>query len=905
MSVELDAILAAAVDVVVPADESPGGWEGGTAAFLEDEREGLLVSAMPTLYDIAAVLAAQGFASLEKAQQAEVLEAAFADPGLAAAAQLLRRLAFEGFYAARKGIEPAGLQMIGFEGLPSGVVPIEPGPLPIITESQLRDSYDVIVVGGGAGGGVVAGVLAEAGLSVLLLERARVHTNAELRGDHLRGKRAALYGATAGAGAGHPRVLEAHDGSSELVDPDDAMAWGLNAMAVGGGTRVWQGMAWRFFEEDFAMAVHYGTPEGSTLANWPFDYDELAPYYDRAEWEIGVSGDEGALTRRTARTRGYPMPAFDDPAHREVFGGAAERLGWGWGPIPFSLNSVPRDGRLACVRCDQCVGHACPTDAKNGTHNTLIKRATASGRCDLLTSAQVVSIDHENGVATSVDVVVDGDDGPRRHTVRAGRIVVSAGAVETPRLLLVSGLGNDWVGRNLHGHMGGISVGLLPEALPPRRGPGHHFATLDFVHRDGEAWGGGVLFDGFPFLPVVISQMAEGFGAPAFGAGHKTWMRENHPRLTGVMSIAQEVPSANARVSADPNVRDRFGMPVARLHGDMHPASFETAIYVFEKCAAWLEATGAEVLSFDPSVLTNGRAAGGAGTLRRHLQDGRRSGHVGMRSLGPSPRHRERLRRRRFAAPDQRQRQPSADGHGERLPRRRPPVPVGLGRRADRRRRAQSGQTSALARATSPSQRADGFTVRSKVSRSNGDEAEGLGVAGHPLEVVEQRPVQVAAHVDAVGDAPGETLERRPRVGEAGVVVVGGHAVLGDEHRDAGVLGRQAHRVAEGLGVHLPAGLHRRHALGDRQRAVGADDVAGVGLHADPVVVLRHLEPVELGALAGARRAAPRRPRPSWRSTRASVQPTLASPGPGLDRLDAGRWMAAIRSMSTPMSPIR
>ena len=72
-------------------------------------------------------------------------------------------------------------------------------------------------------------------------------------------------------------------------------------MALGGGTRVWQGMAWRFMPEDFAMASTYGVPEGSTLADWPFGYDELAPYYERAEWEIGVSGEEGPLTARTPR----------------------------------------------------------------------------------------------------------------------------------------------------------------------------------------------------------------------------------------------------------------------------------------------------------------------------------------------------------------------------------------------------------------------------------------------------------------------------------------------------------------------------------------------------------------------------------------------------------------------------
>ena len=76
------------------------------------------------------------------------------------------------------------------------------------------------------------------------------------------------------------------------MDGDEDMAlYGLNAYAYGGGTRIWQGMAWRFFPEDFAMASHYGNPPGATLADWPINYADLEPYYQRAESELGVSGE--------------------------------------------------------------------------------------------------------------------------------------------------------------------------------------------------------------------------------------------------------------------------------------------------------------------------------------------------------------------------------------------------------------------------------------------------------------------------------------------------------------------------------------------------------------------------------------------------------------------------------------
>ena len=77
------------------------------------------------------------------------------------------------------------------------------------------------------------------------------------------------------------------------------------------------------------------------------------------------------------------MPPLRDDAIRLAYGAAADRLGWGWGPVPFAINSIPRDGRAACVHCSQCLGHASPVNAKNGTFNTVIPRAVASGNCDL------------------------------------------------------------------------------------------------------------------------------------------------------------------------------------------------------------------------------------------------------------------------------------------------------------------------------------------------------------------------------------------------------------------------------------------------------------------------------------------------------------------------------------------
>src|SRR5262249_30654423 len=142
--------------------------------------------------------------------------------------------------------------------------------------------------------------------------------------------------------------------------------------------------------QDFRMASLYGVPDDSALADWPFDLDELAPWYARVERELGVAG--AGFHAHGIGAHDYSLPPFGINPSGRVLPAAAEKLGWRAAPIPLAINTRPYSGRGACVRCGTCVGFACPSDAKNGTHNTVIPRALATGRCDLLTDACVASI---------------------------------------------------------------------------------------------------------------------------------------------------------------------------------------------------------------------------------------------------------------------------------------------------------------------------------------------------------------------------------------------------------------------------------------------------------------------------------------------------------------------------------
>ncbi|MFF2315289.1 GMC family oxidoreductase N-terminal domain-containing protein [Arthrobacter sp. NPDC058097] len=482
--------------------------------------------------------------------------------------------------------------MLDFQPWPTPFSP-EPASEAMSTDIEaLRPAYDVVVVGSGPGGAVAARVLAEAGASVLLLERSREHADSDLRGDHIHGKRMAVYSPVAGPGGGNPRSVVEPDGQQWSVDATaGGDAWGLNAMVVGGGTRLWQGMAWRFLPEDFSMASNYGVPAGSSMVDWPFDYSEISPAYDWAERELGVSGAVGPLTARMPNHPGYPMPPLPDEPARTVLGSAANKLGWNHGPIPFAINSVARAGRPACSRCQQCMGHTCPSGAKNGSHNTFLPSALKTGRCDLLASAQAVRIVHSNGRATAVEVVDETGKDDKRFLVECDRVVLAAGAVETPRLLLASQLGNDHVGRHLQGHVVTLQAGMTTEHLPTFRGPGHSIATFQFVH-DRKTIGGGVIFDAFAPYPLQLAQWADHFNAPVMGPGHKEWLRRSAGHILGTMSMGQEVPHPGSRIELDPVLRDRHGVPAPRIYRATHPATLVNRDYLNARSKDWLRAAG-------------------------------------------------------------------------------------------------------------------------------------------------------------------------------------------------------------------------------------------------------------------------------------------------------------------------
>jgi choline dehydrogenase-like flavoprotein len=633
------ATLAAALDRVIPEDLYPSATGAGVMDFIERNAGAgfgatwpLLLSGLEDLDTEAKSHSGIGFAVMATGQQDQVLAALErgdvattwqVDPAEFFAA--LVSVAADGFYAdpGNGGNRHAiSWSMVGY---PAPVAPASSGRLPAVVRphGELGDHYDVVVVGGGAGGGTAAYVLALAGLRVLVVERGDALGTDQVPADHLRNHRLSRYGHNTGPSlSGNPRVLVTDEGP-QVVSPADP-GWNNNAMTLGGGTRVWGAQAWRMTPLDFCMATTYGEPEGSTLADWPISYDDLEPYYDRAEWALGVAGEPGHA-HSGHRSRGYPLPpvALGVAGHRLAVG--AQRLGWPTAAVPLLVNTAPFGGRPACVRCSQCIGFACPVDAKTGSQNSVLADAVASGHCTVLVATRVTRVlTGPAGRATGVVLVAEDGTGSARE-VGAGAVVLSAGAIETARLLLISQLGGSLVGTSLQGHTYVGAVGLFDDPVTDGAGPGPAIATCRFLHGNQGLVGGGMLADEFVKTPTSFWHTALPPGVPRWGTVGKAAMRDGYRRTAHIMGPIQELPNAAARVQLDRTVTDHLGLPVARLSGQSHPDDYRAARFLADRALEWLEASGAARVWSSPSPKLQPRLSAGqhqAGTCRMGTEPG-------------------------------------------------------------------------------------------------------------------------------------------------------------------------------------------------------------------------------------------------------------------------------------------
>lgn len=473
----------------------------------------------------------------------------------------------------------------------------------------MTERVDVVVVGSGAGGGPVAYALARAGASVLVLEKGPRHVAKDFLHDEISSCRRDFF-------VPYP-TDDPHTLRRALTERAGATNAGWTSRCVGGGTVHMSGFFFRHHPDDFRLVSRFGDIPGSTVTDWPIDYDTLAPYYDRVEREIGVSGDVSSNPFEPPRQSPLPFPPVLTHPIAAWIDEAGAKLGIHPYPTPRAIITSPVEGRSACHYCPLCGSYGCEVDAKSSTLVSVLPAAEATGRCEVRPRCMAFEIPlSRSGRALGVRYL-DPEDVERE--VRADVVVVAASALESARLLLLSrssrfpqGLGNErgQVGRNLcFSTLTKVEGFLRRERLPEERrleldepAPFIGRAVQDFLHvpRYGDVFGKGgtfhVLF-AHPNPIFAAERLLRDEGRLVWGAElvDRLYERFRAGRMLEVEGFSEWLPTAGCRVDLDPEVTDRWGLPSARITvAERHPSDRAASARLAKEARRLLEQVGAE-----------------------------------------------------------------------------------------------------------------------------------------------------------------------------------------------------------------------------------------------------------------------------------------------------------------------
>jgi len=412
----------------------------------------------------------------------------------------------------------------------------------------------------------------------------------------------ALADAPFGPAPGEVRTVRASDrDNARVVKPREGLHGTLPA-CVGGGSVYYGAMAWRFHPETFHLRSHFGHVAGANLADWPITYDELEPYYEKAEYDLGVSGDDWPFGPR--RRKPLPLPPLPDNKEAEVLFPAARRLGWKPFHTPLAILSRDYRGRAACVRCAYCNGFGCEVGAKSSTLVSVIPEALRTGNCKLVPDAfaREITVD-SHGKPDGVLYQLAGEKTWQK--IEARVIVVCGSATETPRLLLNSksrffprGIGNekDQVGRNIENDGGLFAYGLFESEVTDQMGPGVCFGVDDFQFRSGPV-AGGILSNYHTRPPLgFVRRIGTPENVRPYGADLKAFYRKYFLRSIWLYATCHTYPRAENRVDVDPQVRDGRGVPVSRITYKQHARNAEEQQFMADRCERLLREAGASVV---------------------------------------------------------------------------------------------------------------------------------------------------------------------------------------------------------------------------------------------------------------------------------------------------------------------
>lgn len=410
---------------------------------------------------------------------------------------------------------------------------------------KYKSGADVVIVGAGAAGGVLARDLSRAGLKVVVIEAGPFwDPERDFASDEL---------ATEKLGWQDTRIVSGHN----------SLTLGKNnsGRGVGGGTTHFTGVFLRFHASDFVVGSRDGVAD-----DWPIRYEDLAPYYESIEKEIGVSGPKHFPWGEYAGP--YPLPEREPTsANAEVFRLGCEKLGIRSVVTPLAIISAPFKGRPPCINRGFC-NQGCMPNSKYSTLIYHIPEALALS-AEVLTDCMVteVTLDDE-GKATGVVF----QHGGVSYRQQASIVILANFVIETPRLLLNSanaqfpdGLANSsgWVGKGIMPHSSQDVYARFPEEIRLYKGTPVLATTQDFYETDASrGFVRGYTLHAHGARPVeMVSGLAR---------GAKVWGRElkeamlNYNFYARVTLVGEVLPNiANAVTLAEE--KDEYGLPLAKV----------------------------------------------------------------------------------------------------------------------------------------------------------------------------------------------------------------------------------------------------------------------------------------------------------------------------------------------------